>query len=86
MNVRRPGTVAARTGSGENGRVASKMTLRVQLLALQALIVFLVTLATGVVAGALQEQALRESYKDRMQAVAQSIASLPAVREAFSPS
>jgi len=59
------------------------MTLRVQLLALQALIVFLVTLATGIVAGALQEQALRESYKDRMQAVAQSIASLPTVREAF---
>ncbi|WP_435746846.1 PAS domain-containing protein [Microbacterium sp. PMB16] len=63
--------------------MASKMTLRVQLLALQALIVFLVTLATGIVAGALQEQALRESYKDRMQAVAQSIASLPTVREAF---
>lgn len=59
------------------------MTLRVQLLVLQALIVFLVTLATGIVAGTLQEQALRESYKDRMQAVAQSIASLPAVREAF---
>ena len=59
------------------------MTLRVQLLVLQALIVFLVTLATGIVAGALQEQALRESYKDRMQAVAQSIASLPTVREAF---
>ena len=59
------------------------MTLRVQLLVLQALIVFLVTLATGIVAGALQEQALRESYKDRMQAVAQSIASLPTGREAF---
>lgn len=59
------------------------MTLRVQLLVLQALIVFLVTLATGIVAGAFQEQALRESYKDRMQAVAQSIASLPTVREAF---
>ncbi|MBO0980453.1 PAS domain-containing protein [Microbacterium sp. SD291] len=63
--------------------MASKMTLRVQLLLLQALIVFLVTLATGIVAGAFQEQALRESYKDRMQAVAQSIASLPTVREAF---
>ncbi len=59
------------------------MTLRMQLLALQALIVFLVTLGTGITAGALQEQALRESYKDRMQAVAQSIASLPTVREAF---
>lgn len=59
------------------------MTLRVQLLLLQALIVFLVTLATGVVAGAFQEGALREAYKDRMQAVAQSIAQLPTVLEAF---
>lgn len=59
------------------------MTLRVQLLVLQALIVFLVTLATGIVAGAFQEQALREAYKDRMQAVAQSIAALPVVLSAF---
>jgi PAS domain S-box-containing protein len=59
------------------------MTLRMQLLALQALIVFLVTLATGIAAGAFQEQALRESYKDRMQAVAQSVAQLPTVVDAF---
>ncbi|MDF2506831.1 MAG: hypothetical protein K0Q52_690 [Microbacterium sp.] len=59
------------------------MTLRVQLLLLQALIVFLVTLATGIVAGAFQEQALREAYKDRMQAVAQSVAGLPVVLDAF---
>lgn len=59
------------------------MTLRVQLLLLQALIVFLVTLATGIVAGAFQEQALREAYKDRMQAVAQSVAALPTVLDAF---
>ena len=59
------------------------MTLRMQLLVLQALIVFLVTLATGIVAGAFQEQALREAYKDRMQAVAQSIAALPVVQSAF---
>ncbi len=59
------------------------MTLRVQLLVLQALIVFLVTLATGIVAGAFQEQALREAYKDRMQAVAQSVAALPTVLDAF---
>ncbi|EEB9150739.1 hypothetical protein XL14_24265, partial [Salmonella enterica subsp. enterica serovar Paratyphi B] len=63
--------------------MASKMTLRMQLLALQALIVFLVTLATGITAGAFQENALREAYKDRMQAVAQSVAALPVVREAF---
>lgn len=59
------------------------MTLRMQLLVLQALIVFLVTLATGITAGAFQENALRESYKDRMQAVAQSIAQLPTVLDAF---
>jgi len=59
------------------------MTLRMQLLALQALIVFLVTLATGITAGAFQENALRESYKDRMQAVAQSVAQLPTVLDAF---
>ena len=59
------------------------MTLRMQLLVLQALIVFLVNLATGIVAGAFQEQALREAYKDRMQAVAQSIAALPVVQSAF---
>ncbi|WP_315107487.1 PAS domain-containing protein [uncultured Microbacterium sp.] len=63
--------------------MASKMTLRVQLLALQALIVFLVTLATGIAAGAFQENALREAYKDRMQAVAQSVAALPVVLDAF---
>ncbi|WP_407357821.1 PAS domain-containing protein [Microbacterium sp. LTA6] len=63
--------------------MASKMTLRVQLLLLQALIVFLVTLATGIVAGAFQENALREAYKERMQAVAQSVASLPTVLDAF---
>lgn len=59
------------------------MTLRMHLLALQALIVFLVTLATGIAAGAFQEHALREAYKDRMQAVAQSIAALPPVLDAF---
>ncbi|MDQ0728506.1 PAS domain-containing protein [Microbacterium sp. W4I20] len=63
--------------------MASKMTLRVHLLLLQALIVFLVTLATGIVAGAFQEHALREAYKERMQAVAQSVAALPPVRAAF---
>lgn len=59
------------------------MTLRVQLLLLQALIVFLVTFVTGIVAGAFQEHALREAYKDRMHAVAQSIAQLPTILEAF---
>lgn len=59
------------------------MTLRAQLLALQALIVCLVTVAAGLAAGAFQERAIRDSYRDRMQAVAQSIASLPTIRDAF---
>lgn len=59
------------------------MTLRVQLLILQALIVCLTTAATGIVAGTLQEHAIRDAYKDRMQAVAQSVAALPAITGAF---
>lgn len=59
------------------------MTLRAQLLLLQALIVCLVTVLVGSVAGAFHEQEIRDSYKERMQAVAQSIARLPAVIDAF---
>jgi len=59
------------------------MTLRLQLLLLQAVIVCATTLATGVVAGTLQERSIRQSYQDRMQAVALSVASLPTVLEAF---
>lgn len=59
------------------------MTLRVQLLLLQALIVCSVTLATGIVAAAMQEASIREAYKDRMRAVAQSIAALPSIVDAF---
>ncbi len=61
----------------------ARMTLRAQLLALQALILCVVTIAAGLAAGAFQERAIRDSYRDRMQAVAQSIASLPTIREAF---
>ncbi len=59
------------------------MTLRVQLLLLQVLIVCVVTVGTGLVAGALQERAIRNAYQDRMQAVAFSVARLPAILEAF---
>ncbi|MBX3196377.1 MAG: GHKL domain-containing protein [Microbacteriaceae bacterium] len=59
------------------------MTLRVQLLLVQVLIVCVTTVATGLVAGALQERSIREAYKDRMQAVALSVAQLPAVLDAF---
>jgi len=59
------------------------MTLRVQLLLLQVLIVCVTTVATGLVAGALQERSIRDAYQDRMQAVALSVARLPAIHEAM---
>jgi len=59
------------------------MTLRLQLLLLQVLIVCVTTVATGLVAGALQERSIRDSYQDRMQAVALSVARLPAILEAM---
>lgn len=62
------------------------MTLRLQLLLLQVLIVCVTTVATGLVAGALQERSIRDAYKDRMQAVALSVARLPAVLDAFDDS
>lgn len=59
------------------------MSLRMQLLLLQVAIVLTTVVGTGLVAALLQEQQLRESYQDRMVAVAQSVASLPAITEAF---
>ncbi|UNK71648.1 PAS domain-containing protein [Microbacterium sp. H1-D42] len=59
------------------------MSLRVQLILLQALIVCLVTLAAGIAAGAFQERALREAYQERMMAVALSFSQLPTVLDAF---
>ena len=59
------------------------MSLRVQLLLLQALIVCVVVLATGIVAASLSERQVREAYLDRMIGVAQSVAGLPAIRDAF---
>lgn len=59
------------------------MSLRVQLLLLQAVIVCLATLITGVIAATLQERAIRDAYKDRMYAVAQSVARLPVILEAL---
>ncbi|MGX5694972.1 ATP-binding protein [Agromyces soli] len=59
------------------------MSLRMQLLLLQVAIVLATVVGTGLVAALLQEQQLRESYQERMVAVAQSVASLPAITEAF---
>lgn len=59
------------------------MSLRVQLLLLQAVIVCAVVLATGVVAASLLERQVRDAYLDRMIGVAQSVAKLPAIRDAY---
>ncbi|MFC8801197.1 ATP-binding protein [Promicromonospora sp. NPDC057138] len=59
------------------------MTLRAQLLVLQVVIVLVLVCTTGFVASTLQERQLREAYVDRMTGVAQSVARLPAIHEAF---
>lgn len=59
------------------------MSLRVQLLLLQALIVCAVVLVTGIVAASLIERQVRDAYLDRMIGVAQSVATLPAIRDAY---
>ncbi|MBW9111700.1 ATP-binding protein [Microbacterium ureisolvens] len=59
------------------------MSLKVQLLLLQAVIVCLATLITGVIAVTLQERAIRTSYQDRMIAVAQSVARQQVILDAL---
>lgn len=68
------------------GKVRRSMTLRVQLLLLQVAIVLITVVGTGVVASFLQEQQLRDGYRERMAAVAQSVAALPSVVNAFEDS
>ena len=59
------------------------MTLGMQLLLLQVAIVLTTVVGTGVTAMWLQEQQLRDAYQDRMIAVAQSVAALPVITNAF---
>lgn len=59
------------------------MSLRWQLLLLQAAIVCVVIVIAGVVAVTLQERSIRDSYRDRMVGVAFSISRLPTIAEAF---
>ncbi len=59
------------------------LSLRLQLLLLQASIVCVVTLGAGLVAVWIQESAIRDSYRERMVGVALSIARLPVIVEAF---
>jgi two-component system CitB family sensor kinase len=66
--------------------VPRAMSLRWQLLLLQAFIVCVVIVIAGVVAVSLQERSIRESYRDRMAGVALSISRLPSVVEAFESS
>src|SRR5918995_174066 len=59
------------------------MTLGMQLVLLQVAIVLTTVVGTGLTAVWLQEQQLRDAYQDRMIAVAQSVAGLPAITDAF---
>ena len=60
-----------------------KVSLRTQLLALQLLIVLTTVCLVGVVATLMQAAQIRESYQQQMIGVAQSVATLPSVVEAF---
>ncbi|MCK6081244.1 sensor histidine kinase [Microbacterium sp. EYE_5] len=59
------------------------MSLRWQLLLLQAFIVCVVIVLAGIVAITLQERSIRDSYRERMVGVALSISRLPTIVEAF---
>lgn len=59
------------------------MSLRSQLFFLQLLIVLIIVLVAGTVAVRMQEQQIRDAYQGRMVGVAQSIAQLPSVVDAF---
>lgn len=59
------------------------MSLRLQLLLLQIVIMLITVVGTGLVATWLQERQLRDAYLDRMIAVAQSVATLPSVVDAI---
>jgi len=59
------------------------MSLRFQLLLLQLAIVVVTVCTVGVVATLMQAAQIRDSYQQRMIGVAQSVATLPSVRDAF---
>jgi sensor histidine kinase regulating citrate/malate metabolism len=66
-----------------NEGMARRVSLRTQLLVLQLLIVMATVCIVGVVATLMQAAQIRESYQQQMVGVAQSVATLPAVVEAF---
>lgn len=63
--------------------VTRSVSLRVQLLALQLAIVLVTVVSAGGLAAYLQAQQIRDAYEARMKAVAESVAGLPSVVEAY---
>ncbi|MBS1697449.1 MAG: sensor histidine kinase [Actinobacteria bacterium] len=59
------------------------MSLSTQMLVLQVAIVLVIIIGTGAVAAFLAAQSNRDAYRDRMIAIAQSVAGLPTVVEAL---
>ena len=61
-------------------------SFRTRLLLLQTLIVLVSMVVAGFLVNQLQERQFRDAYRDRMIAVAQSIATLPAILDAYDTS
>ena len=59
------------------------MTLRTQLVLLQVFIVLAIVLTVGLAAMLMQERQIREASQERMIAVAQSVAQLPTIVDAY---
>ncbi|MBS1675273.1 MAG: sensor histidine kinase [Actinobacteria bacterium] len=70
-----------RRSAWETGPVRRSMSLSTQLLVLQIAIVLVIVVGTGAVAALLAAQSNRDAYRDRMIAIAQSVAGLPTVVE-----
>lgn len=63
--------------------VVKAMTLRTQLVLLQVFIVLAIVLTVGLAAMLMQERQIREASQERMIAVAQSVAQLPTIIDAY---
>lgn len=68
---------------GHNDDVFRSVPLRTQLLGLQLVIVLTTVAVVGLVAARMQAAQIRESYQQQMIGVAQSVATLPSVVDAF---
>jgi len=78
-----PASGGRRHAPWDTGHVRRSMSLSTQLLVLQIAIVLVIVAGTGAVAAVLAAQANRDAYRDRMVAIAQSVAGLPTVVEAL---